>query len=296
MSSPTPMALILCLAGAPMAAAQGAGLTFEPSGRLSFGASDRVTGADIFLYGDATLRLSSDALPLGIEVGAYGLADALDTPHETYAAVTWDLAGGGRVSLGVPRPAYDGFAVSALETQFPSLAVARSGGSRSLATTGAMFGNFLPYGARYDQTRGDLRLALSVHEVTNFDRTIAGFGAAYDLGDWTVSGAVEIAWGSSTDVAVKIRAEGGSGPVTGGVGIFAPGTVGGPELIEGFAAFQPMDRVTLSGVVQAPLDGSDPTGGITARYDIRKDLSVTAGVLSDAGSQAAFSAHLDWNF
>lgn len=276
--------------------AQGLGITFEPAGRLSFGVTDRVPGADVFLFGDATLRLGVESLPLGLEIGTFGLADALDTPHETYAALTWDLALG-RISVGVPRPAYDGFAVSALETHFPTLAIARTGSTRSEATFGAMFGNYLPYGASFNGETGDLRFALSVHDASNVDRTIAGFGASYDLGDWTLSGAVEIGWGVDTDVAAKVQAKGTLGQVTGGVGIYVPGTAGGPELIEVFASFAPVERVTLSGVVQAPLDGSsDATVGVSASYAFRPDLGLTAGVVTDAGADPSLSAHLDWSF
>ena len=53
-------------------------------GRLSFGITDRVAGADAYVVGDATAKLRFDNI--GAELGVFGRADALDTPHETYGA------------------------------------------------------------------------------------------------------------------------------------------------------------------------------------------------------------------
>ncbi len=206
---------VLCAAPALAQSSWPSGLTAD--GRLAFGYTDRVPGAEVFLFGDATLRLDGSAfglgLPIGIELGVFGRATALDTPHETYGALTWDLPQGGRVSVGVPRPAYDSFAVSALEAAFPDLAIDRAGSTRSLATFGAMFANFLPYGIRFENFAGDLRYAVSVHDASNMDTTIAGVGLAYPVGDWTLEGAVEVAWGVTTDVGAKVQARGDLGPV-----------------------------------------------------------------------------------
>lgn len=293
-----PLSVAAAICGAtPDARAQGFGLSFGAEGRLALGVTDRVPGADAFLFGDTTVRLSFGAVPLGLELGVFGLADALDTPHETYGAVTWDFANGGRLSVGVPRPAYDGFAVSGLEGPFPSLGVAHTGTSRSLATFGAMFANFLPYGVRFENQTDRLRYAASIHTVPNQDLTIAGFGAAYPIGDWTLEGAVEVALGDTTDVAGKVQAHGRSGRVSGGVGLYLPGTVGGPEAVELFGAFEASDRVTLSGVVQVPLDGgTDPSAGASVSYSINDKFAVSAGVLTDAGADAAFNAIIDFRF
>ncbi len=266
------------------------------TGRLAAGVTDRVPGADIFLFGDATARLSFG--PFGAEIGAFGLADALDTPHETYGALTFDLARGGRVALGVPRPAYDSFAISALEGPFPSLGVARTGVSRSQVTAGAMFANFLPYGLRFENGAGAAHYDASVHAVPNQDLTVAGFGLGAPVGPWTLEGAVEVVWGgASTDVAAKLQAQGQAGPVSGGVGIYAPAASGAAESVEVFGAFEAGDRVTVSGAVQVPLSrGADPSAGAAVRYRINDRVDLSAGVLSDAGAEAAFNAVIDFRF
>ena len=284
-----------------LAVAQSMPISVETAGRLSFGYSDRTPGADAFLVGDATVRLDfsglGSALPLGIEIGLYGRADALDTPHETYGALTWDLPGGGRILAGVPRPAYDSFAVSAIERHFPSLGVDRATLTRSEPTSGAMFANYLPFGLRFQNEAGDLRYATSVHRADNVDRTIASFGFSRDVGDWTLEGAIEASFGAATEVGGKLQAHGTLGAVSGGIGYYAPGAVAGPDLFEAFASFRPIARVTLSGVVQVPVNSaSDPTLGMTARYAARDNLGMSLGVVSDAGEDAAVSAFLDWTF
>ncbi len=272
---------------------------------MSFGYSDRTTGADAFLVGDATLRLdfsgltsgSDSGLPLGLEIGLYGRADALDTPHETYGALTWDLPGGGRFLAGVPRPAYDSFAVSAIERHFPALGVDRATLTRSEATSGAMFANYLPFGARFQNEAAGLRYATSVHRADNVDRTIASFGLARDMGNWTIEGAIEASFGASTEIGGKMQLHGTLGSVSGGIGYYAPGAVAGPDLFEAFASFDPIARLTLSGVVQLPVNSaSNPTLGVSARYAARDDLGIVLGVVSDAGADTAVSAFLDWTF
>ena len=275
--------------------AQSLPLAFQPEGRFALGYSDRVPGADAFLFGDATLRLQRGRA--GLELGVFGLADALDSPHETYGTLTWDIGPKGRIFAGVPRPAYDSFAKSEMELLFPSLGIARTATTRSLATHGAMFTGLLPYGVRFQNTAGDLRYAASVHTVSNADIDIASFGASYPLGDWDLSGAVEVSWGTTTEVSGKVQARGMVGPLKGGVGLYLPGATAAPETLELFASFDPFSKVTLSGVVQVPLSGSsDPSGGVSARYALRHNLGLSVGVLSDAGANAAVSAHLDWSF
>ena len=159
------------------------------SGWVSLGASDRVTGADAFLVADTQVRLSFYGVTA--EVGVFGRADALDTPHETYGAIGVYLTPDIHLSAGVPRPAYDGFAVSALERRFPSLAIDRAQTTRSAATQGAMFANWLPYGVSLVGTTGDLRFAISAHYAEVPDETVVGAGLAGSLGGWALSGAIE---------------------------------------------------------------------------------------------------------
>ena len=145
-----PIFLLACLGigWGSSAPAQSQAFTFGSEGRLAAGYTDQVPGTDITLFGDATARLSLDNAPLGFELGVFGFANVVDTPHETYGTFTWDFAQGRRLFLGVPRPAYDSFAISAVETMLPALGVSHTAATRSQATYGAMFEGFLPYGLR----------------------------------------------------------------------------------------------------------------------------------------------------
>jgi len=301
MRVPLTIAIVLAasvLAASAPAVAQSVPDWISVDGHFALGYSDRTPGADVFGVGDATLRFSPDfTAPFGFELGFYGRADALDTPHETYGALIWDLGQNGRLSLGAVRPAYDGFAVSALEISFPSLGIDRAGSTRSAATFGAMFANWLPYGASFSNHTDTLHYAVSVHHASNVDTTVASFGAGADYGDWQFSGALEAAWGTSTEVSGKLQAKGQFGPVTGGVGYYTPGIVGGSDLVELFATYRPQDNLEFSAVAQVPVDGAkDPTAGVAARYSFTDHTDVSVGVASDAGSDAVLNAFVDFRF
>jgi hypothetical protein len=277
--------------------AQSLPLSFGADGRLGAGYTDQVSGAGVFFFGDATSRVSLNNTPLGFELGLYGLANAADTPHETYGTFTWDFTQGGKLLVGVTRPAYDSFAVSAFDALLPSLGVANTGTTRSQATYGAMFAGFLPYGVRYETSTDKLRCAASIATVPNRDTTIAGFGLAFPIGQVTFESAVEVSWGTTVDVAGKLQVKGAIGRVNTGLGLYLPGTVGGPETAEVFASFAPADKTTVAAEIQMPLNGvGDPTIGISARYDFSQASGFSIGVLSNAGAEAAYSAYVDWSF
>ncbi len=279
------------------AEAQGRGLSFGTDGTLVMGYTDQVAGADIFLFGDATLRLSLNTIPLGFELGVFGLANAVDTPHETYGTFTWDIAQGCRLSLGVPRPAYDSFAVSAFDTLLPSLAVSQVGTTRSLATYGAMFEGFLPYGLRYETKTDNLHFAVSIDTVPNRDTTIAGVGLALPIGEMTLESAFEMSWGATTDVAGKVQLKGERGGIEGGFGIYWPGTVGEPEVFEAFASFDLAEKVRVSGALQIPLRGGrDPIAGVLAHYSFSPVAGISVGAMTNTGADAAYAMMLDWTF
>ena len=284
-----------CTAGS--AQAQSLGLTYGADGRLAAGFTDQVPGASLFFFGDATARVSLDTIPLGFELGVYGLANVVDTPHETYGAFTWDFAAGGRLFLGVARPAYDSFAMSAVDTLFPTLGVLQTATTRSQATYGAMYAGYLPYGFRLEHATDKLRFAVSVDAVPNRDLTIASAGFALPIGEVTLETAIEASWGASHDVSAKVQLMGTLGRIDGGIGLYLPGTAGGPDLLEAFASFKPADKISVAGVVQIPLGSSDHvTGGISARYAISAANGFSAGVTSDAAGDAAYSALFDWTF
>ena len=276
--------------GAP-AMAQGLGDAVSAEGHFALGVSDRVPGADAFLVGTGTARLSFGRF--GAELGVYGRADALDTPHETYGTLTYDIGANGRLAVGVPRPAYDGFAQSALELSFPSLGIDRTQSTRSAATHGAMFAGWLPYGASFENETGDLRYSFSVHSSAAPGTTVVGVGIGTTVGPWALSGAIESAGG---DVSAKAQVARDFGTARGGLGFYAPAAAGVSDLVEAFASFEPVDRIGVTAVVQVPVDGGSATGGFSARYELTDNAGLSMGVASDAGSDAVYNAFVDFKF
>ncbi len=288
---------LLCLTALP-AGAQGLGDAISTEGRLALGWSDRVPGAEGFLVGDAMLRFQPAFTgPLGVELGIYGRADALDTPHETYGALTWDFGPDTRAAAGAVRPAYDRFAVSALERSFPSLGVDRAGTTRSAATAGAMWAGWVPWGVSLTHQAGDLRYAASIQHASGPDRTVYGLGAETGLGAFQLSGAIEAVSGGGTDLGAKLQLSGPLGPAEVGLGFYSPATPGSPDVVELFGDLNATDRLSLSAVVQVPTEGgADPTAGVAARYGFTDNLGVSLGVASDAGSDAVVEAFVDFRF
>ena len=277
--------------------AQSLGFSIAGDGRLAAGVTDQVKGADLFFFGDATARLSHENSPIGFELGIFGLANIVDTPHETYGTFTLDFAQGGKLLLGVTRPAYDSFAVSAMEKSLPALGVSHTASTRSLATYGAMFAGYLPYGLRFESASGSLRYAVSIATVPNRDTTIASAGFSMPIGDLTLESAIEAAHAATTKVAGKVQLSGDFGQVHAGLGYYSPSTVGRPDMVEAFASFDPFDKLTVAGVIQIPLtNADDPVVGVSARYALTAAVGLSAGVLRDGQAGNAYSTQVDWNF
>ena len=68
------------------------------------------------------------------------------------------------------------------------------------------------------------------------------------------------------------------------------------EVVEGFASYRALPELTVTGVVQAPLDGTDPTLALSGRYDLTDRFGLSVGAASVAGSDAVFNAFVDFNF
>lgn len=268
---------------------------WHTSGHLSFGITDRLPGADVFLAGDATLRLSRPDTAWGVELGTFGYANALDTPHETYGTITWDL-GTSRLAFGVPRPAYDSVAVSGFDALFPSFAVDQARTTRSRATWGATEAGALPYGARLDASAGPLRSAASLHWEDGADAPLIALSAETTAGALAFGAAVEGQPGAAGTLSAKLQTVWSQGPVDAGLGLFAPGAAGASTVLELSLQFAATDRVTVTGLLQAPVSEGAITAGLAATVALPRDLSLTAGGLRTADGSLAYTAALAWHF
>lgn len=280
------------IVGAAPAFAEGLqGTFFSSGGRLSFGFSDRAQGADAFAVADASARVGYKRV--SAELGFFGRGDALDTPHETYGALGLSLSEAETLSIGVPRPAYDAFAVSRLELEFPSLSIDRVAQTRSAATSGAMFLGWLPFGATYQRQHEGFDYALSFHRAEGQSQPILGLGIGTQTGPWTLSGAVESA---PAGMSLKAQAVRDMGRWSGGVTYYAPAGAGLSDLVEFYADIRVHSRVRVTAIIQTPVYGSAGSGGLAGHYALTEDLMLNVGVGSDSGSRTFFSTGLSYGF
>ena len=117
---------------------------------------------DTFLVGDVWVRYTAPS-GLGFDAGLVAFSDFDDSEHALYAAVTYSF-GDSKISVGVPRPAYDTF------SNFPAV-----GGLRTfelaLGNLNGDIPEFVyllgdtdpPLGVRYDGEFGPLQVAASAH-------------------------------------------------------------------------------------------------------------------------------------
>ena len=264
-------------------------LTFD--GQLFAGSTNRVPGANAFLAGDLSARLSFGRFSTNL--GMFGRADANGTPHETYGSISYHFDQGGSLNVGVPRPAYDLHSPSAMEDSFPALAVDQTQRTRSAATYGAMFANWLPIGATFDTTVGSYRYSVSLHRENTLGATLLGFGLSTRFDAWAISAAVET---DGTSTRAKANLSRDFGLFSAGIGLFFPNAPGNPTFVEGNAAISATDRVKLTSVVQLPTNGGAATAGIVARYSLTNTTGLSIGALSDAGAPARYSTFLDVKF
>lgn len=254
-------------------------------GRLSVGVLDQDGTATGYLFGDFTL--SAGAGPVQASLGMFGVVGRL---HETYADISYD-AGQLRATIGFPRPAYDLVAASALTAVMPRLALDSIGISRSRATFGTMFEpEFLPYGGGLSGQTGDLRYAVSVHGVPDYDVTIAGSGLSlqkagwrYDLGLEAVDQNDAVAWNTKLRLGLSLDR------FDLGLGAFHPAANGQPDAVEASVRYDLTDRAQVTAATRYLRQG-DATQVIGLRYDLADAFAINAGAAVTGADMLAMSA------
>lgn len=251
----------------------------EPNA-LFFGATDAPLGTEAVAMGDVLWHIGG-AHRLGFDIGVYGYNNGTISPHETHGAVTWTLPEG-RLSLGVPVPAYDSFARAGIEAIVPVYGVDTAQRNRSEATSGAIDGSYLPWGLRYDGQHNQLGYAISGHWDKGSDVTILSFGGHIPLSErLSLSGSIEASDGGARDMAAKLQIMGVQDWGLWAVTLNHPGYVGVPDFIESFAAYRLDEQWTLMADLQMPLDGSAAILAIGEHYDISDRVGVTLGAVHD---------------
>ncbi|MCR8723587.1 hypothetical protein [Frigidibacter sp. ROC022] len=251
----------------------------------------RITPA---LSGDLSFALPLFGGPLGLEIGLFGLATDLDTPHETYGTLTLELAAV-KLAAGVPRPAFDGVAVSVLDRLVPisGLDEARIATTRSRVTWGAMYGHYLPLGLSASGQSGAIGWAVSAHQVDQQDLQVVGAGLDWQSGDWSLAAALE--WASDGGFGGKVQAVRQIGDIRLGGTVFVAPLPGAEDRGEAFVSWHAGQHLDLTGALQVARDSGDALALMAADYGIGDRGHLTAALISDAGDPA-LDLGLGWDF
>ena len=158
---------------------------------------------ELRLEGDFDISIGPDALnmgaPIGIDFGIDGVwIDTFDS-KVIYAAVSYEMAGFGKVSAGIPRSAFDSYVRSqqgATVGQSGSLAELAFG-SANFFYAAALDDN--PVGVRLDGEAGALSFAASFSRISDLSANTIALGAAFDTGQFRVEGAFENLYDNSID-------------------------------------------------------------------------------------------------
>ncbi|WP_439156097.1 hypothetical protein [Yoonia sp.] len=268
----------LCAAAPALNAQDGA------EGRLSVGVLDGDGSATGYLFGDFTLSASAGGWQAAL--GMFGVVGRL---HETYADISYDT-GTLRATVGFPRPAYDLVAGSAITDVMPRLALDSIGISRSRATAGTMFEpEFLPYGGVLGGEAGDLRYAISLHGVPDYDVTIAGSGLSLQKGAWRYDVGLEaVDQNAAVDWNTKLRLGLVRDRLELSLGAFHPAANGQPDAVEASLRYDLTDNTQITAVTRHQRKG-DPTQVIGLRFDIGTVFAVNAGAAVTGADSLALS-------
>lgn len=241
------------------------------TGQLRLGVTDNGTQSDVTVFADLdwVLRFGQ----AGLSVGSYGLWTEDSHPHETYATLFVDL-GPGRLSAGVPRPAYDQFAVAAVDHAFPALGITALPTTRSHATAIAADGAGVPLGVMYNGKTGAVGWAASAHDIDRTDTQLLSFGTVIHGDGWQLSLATELVDGpDDTDTNAKLQAGMDLGPAEVTASYFHGGAQPGSNLTEFAAALPVSDRLEASIFTLLPTtDPEDGYLGASARYGLGHNI------------------------
>lgn len=264
-------------------------------GTIAVGAVNGDGSTEATVYVDATY--TTDFGAYGIQIGSYGVWTQDTHPHETYATAFADVLGG-RLSLGVPRPAYDHFAVSVADSALPHVGIAQLAQTRSYATLASAELEEVPLGALYQSDEGRSTYALSLHSIDELNAQVLSLGARYETNDWHLSGGFEyIDNEDGSDTNAKVQASHQMDQLDLSVGYYLNGYQDRSDLAEVALTYHLSDRVTTYGFVQQEIaGGSETTIGAAVDVEFGSNLYLKAGVSHQDTSDTAFSTFVGWAF
>lgn len=241
---------------------------------------------------------------IGFEVGAFAYDQSASGStmrgHRFYAAATMGLFGG-RLSVGAPRSAAEGF--DDLRLPGDSLSVALGlgpmTGTLSYATVFSALAENPILGLRYERSAGPLSYAVSAGRLSigMFHADTYALGIAREFGQTRVFGSYE-----RTDLPIGHYATavlGFSSTLTSPLSSFGALDLGGAisqveagtnesRTVSLYATAHPVERLALSlGVANLAVKGATDTTmlGVDAAWDLWRGVALHAGVLHAQGTE-----------
>ncbi|KAJ56751.1 hypothetical protein ACMU_07380 [Actibacterium mucosum KCTC 23349] len=260
----------------------------EVTGEVRLGVTQAgdISGAAFFADGTWAYEFGA----FGVSLGSYGVWTGKDHPHETYAALTYDL-GPGKLALGVPRPAYDLFAVSAIDHVLPALGLANVAQTRSHATAVATAGGGVPLGASFASDQ----FAASVVHIDTTNATVVSVGGRF--GNVPLfEGALELVEQSGDSHAnAKLGVVHRIDAMTLHATLFHSDVAG--QAIELGTSFPVGNNVQLDLFAQVPDEGFDnATVGAAAKFPLGVYSFLNTAVARDTNGEGAYAASIGWRF
>jgi len=235
--------------------------------------------------------LATSDLDLRYDFGGFGVAiSAISYALEGYASTslygggTYTFGNGGRITVGAPRSAYDGYGASAVGRSDAGLALSSQlGGGIGILTQFSMNGNLDDYGIRYDSASdGVFSYSGSYHHVDDIGEDVLALGARYESGAFVVSGGFErVGLDNDVNQAAKLQASYSFGQFEVGAYLSQAKFLGSTfNYKEVSGLYHPTDRWALGlayGEVNTGLSGARLTMG-SVDYEIVDHVSATLGV------------------
>jgi hypothetical protein len=292
---------LITFATTPALAETSFGNGFTIDGHVALSHLDVGDDTETYFSTDSTVAWSNGTF--GVELGLIAFVDEEENATAVFPAVSYTFGNGGKVSVGMPRPAYDEYAtfkMNELSDLIGTVNIAANG--KSLVTT------FLTttdvenvYGLRYDGTAGPVQFALSYHQDEDGDGALFSSSAAWTKDALTISGGLENYnfGGSDGGNIVKLRGDYDFGKFAAGLGVIAIIDNDGDseETYEAALTWKPTDQISLTGVYATQSLFGDNLYGITGNYSFTENASVKLSAFkpSDA-SETGFEIGVRYTF
>lgn len=248
------------------------------------------------VYGDFMLSFRPGGQAFGFDAGTFGARSVDEGNGIFYWAGTWFLPGGGKLSVGNPRTAYDLFARSVHNAAHGALgnSMLRSQLEQDEFSDGGG-----QYGASYLGGNDSLQFAMSAHgyEFESVDTWSMALGASYTWRDYTVAAAFER---SNDDLSRDInRFKLGLAADYGRIGLGTTYRVREQDgdtgrSWESFLTYQPAEEVEITGTFQSFSGDETSVSGLAAKYNFTDRGYVRIGTVN--AGRSAYSAAVGFEF